>query len=57
MTYVRQGQYELNTGSPEVALGYLNCAVALNPDDGLPYVVRSLCLNRYSKDFFHFTLM
>ena len=46
MTYVNQAQYELLTGCADVAIGYLNCAVALKPEDQLPYIVRSKCLNR-----------
>jgi hypothetical protein len=47
MTYVSQAKYELLTGSPEVAIGYLDRAVALKPEDELPYVARSKCLNRF----------
>ena len=46
MTYVSQAKYELLTGSPEVAIGYLDLAVALKPEDELPYIARSKCLNR-----------
>ena len=46
MTYENQAQYELVTGCAEVAIGYLDCAVALKPGDQLPYIVRSKCLNR-----------
>jgi hypothetical protein len=45
MTYVSQAKYELLTGCPEVAIGYLDRAVALKPEDELPYVARSKCLN------------
>ena len=47
MTYVNQAQYELMTGCAEVAIEYLDFAVALNPEDELPYIVRSKCLNRW----------
>ena len=47
MIYVNQAQYEMRTGSAEVAIIYLNTAIALRPDDELPFIVRSKCLNRY----------
>ena len=46
MIYVNQAQYELRTGSAEVAIIYLNTAIALQPEDELPFLVRSKCLNK-----------
>ena len=46
MTFVTQGIYELRSGSAEVAIEYLNNAISLDPDDEMPYIVRSQCLNR-----------
>ena len=47
MTYVRQGLFELRSGTAEVAIEYLDQAVVNHPDDELPYIVRSRCLNKY----------
>ena len=46
MTFVTQGIYELRSGSAEVAIEYLNRAISLDPDDEMPYIVRSQCLTR-----------
>ena len=46
MIYVNQALYELKTGSPEVAIVYLDTAVALKPEEEVPFIVRSRCLNR-----------
>ena len=43
MTYVNQARYELRSGSAEVAIKYLNLAVHLNPEDEIPFIVRSKC--------------
>ena len=50
MTYVNQAQYELKTGTPEVALSYLNVAIGLQPEDDIPYMVRSKCLIKYEAE-------
>lgn len=46
MIFLTQGLYELRSGTPEVALEYLNNAIKLEPEDELPFIVRSQCLNR-----------
>ena len=46
MIFVTQGIYKLRSGSAEVALEYLNNAIKLDPEDELPFIVRSQCLNR-----------
>ena len=46
MTFVNQGLYEMRSGSAEVAIEYLDQAVKNDPDDELPYIVRSKCLNQ-----------
>ena len=46
MIFVTQGIYELRSGSAEVAIEYLNRAISLDPDDEMPYIVRSQCLTR-----------
>ena len=43
-----QGIHELKCGSAEVALGYLNKAIELDPEEELPLVVRSDCFTKYS---------
>ena len=44
--FVNQAQYEMLTGSINVAIGYLDTAVGMKPEDDLPYIVRSKCLCR-----------
>ena len=46
MTYLKQAMYELRTGSAEIAIEYLDEAVKNDPDDELPFVIRSKCLNK-----------
>ena len=46
ITYLNQGIYELRSGSAEVAIEYLDQAVKNDPDDELPFIVRSRCLNK-----------
>ena len=46
MTYLNQALYELRSGSAEVAIEYLDQAVSNDPDDELPFIVRSKCLNK-----------
>ena len=41
-----QGIFEMKCGTAERALGYLNRAVDLDPEDETPYVVRSQCFNK-----------
>ena len=46
MTFVNQGLYEMRSGSAAVAIEYLDQAVKNDPEDELPYIVRSKCLNK-----------
>ena len=46
MTFVNQGLYEMRSGSAAVAIEYLDQAVKNDPDDELPFIVRSKCLNK-----------
>ena len=46
ITYLNQGIYELRSGSAEVAIEYLDQAVKNDPDDELPFIIRSKCLNK-----------
>jgi hypothetical protein len=46
MTYINQALYELGSGSAEVAIEYLDQAVMNDPDDEIPFIIRSRCLNK-----------
>ena len=47
VTYLNQGIYELRSGEPEIAIEYLDQAVRNDPEDELPFIIRSKCLNKY----------
>ena len=46
MIYINQALYELRSGSAEVAIEYLDQAVMNDPDDEIPFIIRSRCLNK-----------
>ena len=46
MTFVNQAIFELKTGSAEIAIEYLDQAMKAYPEDEIPYLIRSKCLNK-----------
>ena len=46
MTFVNQAVFEMRSGSAEIAIEYLDQAMRANPDDEIPFLIRSKCLNK-----------